>query len=211
MATTKTQRISIWAIAILMGVGTVGSFAMIVLQNSNAKRDDARVKELTAEYEAGKKKHDAEVAAKWLPVVSEYMSRAAEFNADDVTELGIEDLVVGEGEDINAESSFKAYYIGWTPDGNIFDSSIKDEVLVDPLDVTPGGLIEGFNKGVVGMKIGGIRELTIPAAQAYGEAGSPPSISPNTPLKFIVIAVPTPDGVSMPEELLNYYSTGRLQ
>ena len=211
MATSKTQRIGIWAIAVLMGVGTVGSFAMIVLQNANAQRDDARVKELTAEYESKQKKHDEEVAAKYYPTVSEYMSRPAAFNAEDVTELKTEDLVIGDGDEITEESSYKAYYIGWTPDGNIFDSSIKDGVLSNPLDVTPGGMIEGFSKGAVGMKVGGIREVTIPSAQAYGESGQGEDIPPNTPLKFVIYIIPTPEGVSMPEELLKYYTTGRLQ
>lgn len=210
MATSKKQRIGIWAIAVLMGVGTIGSFAMIVLQNSNAQRDDAKVKELTAQYEADQKKHDEELAAKYYPTVSEYMSRPAEFNAEEVTELKTEDLVVGEGEEITEDSSYKAYYIGWTPDGNIFDSSIKDGALSAPLDVTPGGMIEGFSKGAIGMKIGGIREITIPSDQAYGESGQGADIAPNTPLKFIVYIIPTPEGVSMPEELLKYYTTGRL-
>jgi FKBP-type peptidyl-prolyl cis-trans isomerase len=53
------------------------------------------------------------------------------------------------------------------------------------------GVITGWSEGVQGMRIGGVRELTIPASKAYGETGSPSkSIAPNTPLKFIVMLIP---------------------
>ena len=51
MATTKAQRIGIWIIAGFMAVGTIGSFAIIVLANSNDQKDQARLTQLTAEYQ----------------------------------------------------------------------------------------------------------------------------------------------------------------
>ena len=51
MATTKTQRIGIWIIAVFMAVGTIGSFAIIVLANSNSQADTARYNELYAQYQ----------------------------------------------------------------------------------------------------------------------------------------------------------------
>jgi FKBP-type peptidyl-prolyl cis-trans isomerase len=58
------------------------------------------------------------------------------------------------------------------------------------------GVITGWSEGIQGMRIGGVRELTIPADKAYGKTGSPnstdtsKSIAPNTPLKFIVMLIP---------------------
>ena len=66
-------------------------------------------------------------------------------------------------------------------------------------------VIEGWQKGIVGMKIGGIRELTIPSDLAYGETGSGEDIPANTPLKFIVMAIPPVEEVEMPQVLKDYY------
>ena len=65
------------------------------------------------------------------------------------------------------------------------------------------GVIEGWREGIKGMKIGGVRIITIPSEKAYGETGSKDAtgketIPANTPLKFLVMAVPTPAEISMP-------------
>jgi hypothetical protein len=85
------------------------------------------------------------------------------------------------------------YYIGWKPNGDIFDSSIDDEKLKSPL---PGGgsYIAGWSEGVIGMKVGGVRVVTIPADKAYGEGGGQNDQGqPLGPLKFVIMAIPTPD------------------
>lgn len=211
MATSKTQRIGIWIIAAFMAVGTIGSFAIIVLSNQNSQKDEARVKELTAQYTAETNAQAKELSDTYFPTFSPYASRAAAFDASSVTELKKEDIVVGTGDAITTESSFTAYYIGWAPDGKIFDSSINGDALKAPFAVTPGGVIKGWTQGVDGMKVGGIRELTIPSDLAYGETGSGTTIAPNTPLKFVVMIIPTPKTIEMSQELKNYYQTGRLQ
>ena len=66
-------------------------------------------------------------------------------------------------------------------------------------------MIGGWKKGIVGMKIGGVRELTIPSAQAYGEEGSGDDIPANTPLKFVVLAVPSISEPEMPQLIKDYY------
>lgn len=61
------------------------------------------------------------------------------------------------------------YYIGWNPDGKIFDQSIDGETLKSPLSLDGVGasdVIVGWKKGLLGMKVGGVRELTIPSG--YG-------------------------------------------
>jgi len=211
MATSKAQRIGIWIIAGFMAVGTIGSFAIIVLANSNAQQDQERVKQLTAEYTAATNKQAKDLSDKYFATLSEYAGRAAAFDAAAVTELTTEDIVTGTGDDITEESSFSAYYIGWRPDGTVFDSSIDGTTLKEPFAVAPGGVIQGWTKGAAGMKVGGIRELTIPSDLAYGEAGSGELIPANTPLKFVIMIIPAPEPIEMPQELLNYYQTGRLQ
>jgi len=220
MATTKAQRIGIWIIAAFMAVGTIGSFAIIVLANSNDQKDQARLNQLTADYQKQTEAYQAKVAAQatelskqYYETFNQYSSRPATFDKASVTELKTQDLVVGTGEDITAESSFTAYYIGWTPDGNIFDSSISSGALKAPITAAPGGVIKGWTQGAAGMKVGGIRELTIPSDLAYGESGQGESIPANTPLKFIVMTIPAPETIpqpDMPQELIEYYTKGRL-
>ena len=220
MATTKTQRIGIWVIAVFMAVGTIGSFAAIVLANQNSQVDQQRIQALTDQYQKDSTAHQAKVDAqskelsdKYFDTLNEFSSRVGTFNADEVTELKTADLTIGEGEDITADSSFSAYYIGWNPTGVIFDSSIDGDSLKAPFLVTPGGVIEGWTQGAVGMKVGGIRELTIPAELAYGDTARGEDIPANTPLKFVMMIIPTPEAIpapEMPKELLNYYQTGRI-
>ena len=218
MAATKAQRIGIWIIAVFMAVGTIGSFVAIVFANENEAVDQAKFNEISAQYqadyEAYQEKVDAqaaELSATYYPIFSPYQSRVAAFDKGSVTELGIEDLVIGDGETLTAESSFTAYYIGWNPDGTVFDGSIDGESLKAPFTASPGSVIEGWTQGVVGMNVGGIRELTIPSDLAYGETGSGDDIPANTPIKFVMMVIPTPETIEQPEiptELLQYYQTG---
>lgn len=220
MATTKAQRIGIWIIALFMAVGTIGSFAIIVLANSNSQQDQARLKELTAQYQKARDEQQAkadaqakQLSSQYYETFNQYATRPAKFDKSGVTTLSTVDLVAGTGDTLTAESTFTAYYIGWNPDGKVFDSSLSDGTLKAPITAAPGGVIKGWTEGVNGMKVGGIRELTIPADQAYGETGSGDSIPPNTPLKFIVMVIPTPETIpeaEIPEALMRYYQTGRL-
>ena len=211
MSTTKKQRIGIWVITACMALGTLGSFGMIVLSTINSQNETERVNALLVEYQAAQDAQTAELSDKYFDTFNSFVSRVGEFDAASVTELQTEDLIVGTGDSITSTSSFTAYYIGWMPSGEIFDSSISDDglSLSDPYSVTAGSVIEGWSTGADGMKVGGVRELTIPSDLAYGEDGSG-DIPADTPLKFIIMIIPTPDAVEMPEELINYYTTGSL-
>ncbi|MDB5161515.1 MAG: putative Peptidylprolyl isomerase [Candidatus Saccharibacteria bacterium] len=216
MATSRAQQIGIWIIAIVLTVGTIGLSIVSVLSTNNTKNDAARKTELTNQYQAEyaeyQKKVDAqatELSGKYFTDFSQYSSRAAAFDAAGVTELKTEDLVVGDGADITASSTFTAYYIGWRPDALVFDQSIDGDKLKAPFTAAPGGVISGWSEGVVGMKVGGVRELTIPSAKAYGETGSGDKIPANTPLKFVIMIIPTPPTIAAPQpsaELLKLYS-----
>jgi FKBP-type peptidyl-prolyl cis-trans isomerase FkpA len=220
MSATKGQRIGIWIIAVFMLVGTVGSFIAIVLANSNQQTDKERAQTAYAAYQKEAEVYQAKVDAQaaelskqYYGTFSQYASRPAVFDANSVTELKTNDLVVGNGDAITSDSSFTAYYIGWNPTGKVFDGSIQDGALKAPFTVTPGGVIEGWTKGVNGMKVGGVRELTIPAAQAYGERGSGEDIPANTPIKFILMIIPTPEVIPAPvpsAELIKFSEQGLL-
>ena len=73
---------------------------------------------------------------------------------------------------------------------------------------SPASAIAGWQRGVVGMKIGGVRELTIPADLAYGDTARGEDIPANSPLKFIIVAVPKSDlqAPEIPARLTELYS-----
>ena len=215
MAATKAQQIGIWTIAIVMTIGTLGSFAVMILQNSNQGSDKARLTELTTAYQTKHTQYQAKVdaqtaalSAKYFSEFNQYATQPAVFDKPSVTELKTEDLKVGDGAEMTATSSFTAYYLGWTPDGKVFDGSIDVDKLKAPIAASPGGVIAGWTEGVVGMKVGGARVLTIPSDKAYGETGSGETIPANTPLKFVIMIIPTPETIPEPQpsaELLKLY------
>jgi len=219
MATPKSQRIGIWVIAIVMIIGTIGSFAVMILASKNNKVDQARVQQLSAQYQKDYQAYQAKVSSQadqlstqYYNDFNSYSSQVGKFDTGSVKSLQTNDLKVGTGSALTKTSTFTAYYIGWTPDGNIFDSSIDSGKLKAPISAAPGGVITGWTNGVDGMKVGGVRELTIPADQGYGAKGSGDKIPPNSPLKFIIMVIPTPDVIAqpaVPQELIDYYnSTG---
>lgn len=221
MATSKSQRIGIAIILAVTVIGTVGSFAVMILSQQDATKTAAKQQQELQDYktesEAYQKKIDAqtaELSAKYYQTFSQYASRVGEFNLDENNkELKKEDLAVGDGAEVTDDSKFAAYYIGWNPSGKVFDQSIDGEKLKAPLYYNdaysgmPGlesglknaSLIEGWKEGMKGMKIGGVRELTIPSDNAYGEQGSGDLIPPNTPIRFIVMAIPKLADIQAPE------------
>jgi peptidylprolyl isomerase len=98
------------------------------------------------------------------------------------------DIVCGGGTKAAAGSKVALKYVGVLyADGSEFDSSWK----VSPgntfsFTIGTGQVIPGFDKGATGMRVGGRREVIIPAADGYGAQGSPPVIPPNAPLIFVI-------------------------
>jgi FKBP-type peptidyl-prolyl cis-trans isomerase len=99
--------------------------------------------------------------------------------------LVIEDLVVGDGATANAGQRVSVHYTGWLENGKKFDSS-KDRGQPFQFSLGRGEVIRGWDEGVSGMKIGGKRKLTIPAALGYGARGAAGVIPPNATLLFEV-------------------------
>lgn len=87
-----------------------------------------------------------------------------------VTELIIEDTTVGTGEEAQAGDLVEVHYVGTLTDGTPFDSS-RDRGQTFSFRIGAGEVIQGWEEGVPGMKVGGVRTLTIPSDMAYGDYG----------------------------------------
>ncbi len=87
---------------------------------------------------------------------------------DTTTELKIEDLKVGAGAEAQVGKTVSVNYLGTLTNGTKFDSSY-DRNQPFEFQLGAGQVIEGWDKGVVGMKVGGKRKLTIPPSLGYGE------------------------------------------
>lgn len=184
MATPRSQRIGIWIIAIVLTIGTLGSFLVMVLSIKNQSIDNAEYQKQYTEYLAKQKKAAQTNADNSESFSSDYS--AAAFDAASVTELKVETLVQGTGATISATDSINASYFGWTADGVIFDSSKKKDATADtPMTFALSDVIAGWTEGLSGVKVGSVLKLTIPADKAYGATGSG-IIGANSPLQFIV-------------------------
>lgn len=104
---------------------------------------------------------------------------------EDVTELQTEDVVVGEGEEAQPGDAVTVHYTGWLTDGTQFDSS-RTNGQPFRFILGEGMVIEGWDEGVQGMRVGGQRRLIIPPDMAYGEQGAGGVIPPNATLVFDV-------------------------
>jgi peptidylprolyl isomerase len=100
--------------------------------------------------------------------------------------LVAKNLITGTGQAAAVGDTVTVNYVGVLySNGKTFDSSwSRNTPFTTPL--TPGSVIAGWVDGIPGMRVGGRRELIIPADLAYGKKGSPPTIPANAPLIFVV-------------------------
>ena len=101
----------------------------------------------------------------------------------DAEEFVVEDLEEGTGDEVKSGDTVKVHYTGTLLDGTKFDSSLDRG---EPFEFTggQGQVIQGWDEGILGMKVGGKRKLTIPSSMGYGETGAGESIPPNAGLVF---------------------------
>ena len=101
-------------------------------------------------------------------------------------ELQVEDLTVGDGDEARAGHEVDVHYVGvaWS-NGEQFDAS-WDRGTTFSFPLGQSRVIQGWDQGVAGMKVGGRRRLTIPPHLAYGERGAGGVIGPGETLVFVV-------------------------
>lgn len=102
------------------------------------------------------------------------------------SDLLIEDIIVGDGDEAASGTTVVVHYVGVAHStGEEFDASYnRGEPLVFPLGA--GYVIQGWDQGVTGMKVGGRRRLVIPAHLGYGDRGAGGVIAPGETLIFVV-------------------------
>jgi peptidylprolyl isomerase len=101
-------------------------------------------------------------------------------------DLGVEDIVVGDGEEATKGNVVSVHYVGVAfTTGEEFDASWNRGEAFE-FKLGKGQVIPGWDAGVEGMRVGGRRKLTIPSAMAYGARGTGGVIKPHEPLVFVV-------------------------
>ena len=150
-------------------IGALALFAAVVVVGIVAQSSSEDAEGFSTSIEASAEKPTIEVP-----------------EGDPPTELVTEDIAVGEGPAAESGDKLSVQYVGVLhKNGKEFDSNWGSGT---PFEVTlgAGGVIPGWEQGLEGMQVGGVRQLTIPPDLAYGEAGSPPSIPKNATLVFQV-------------------------
>ena len=205
LKTSLKQRIVISLIAVVMLGSILASYAAIIVNGSRdgsgaagaSTISDEKAQQYSDEYDeklATFKKVSANDFAKFI----KYKSRIKAYNETAANTGGVQtkDLSVGSGRTLKEEDTdYLAYFVGWCADETIFDSSLDSKT--DPTAFSKAldaslGMIEGWNAGVVGMRLGGIREITVPGELAYGSSMEICG-GYDKPLKFLVMAVEKTD------------------
>ena len=100
-------------------------------------------------------------------------------------QLEINEIKVGNGDEAKSGKRVDMHYTGWLTNGTKFDSSL-DRGQPFSFQLGAGQVIQGWEQGVPGMKVGGKRKLTIPPELGYGARGAGGVIPPNATLVFEV-------------------------
>lgn len=222
LKTSWKQRIVILIITFLILGSFLATYIIFIMTNGREKtsktdtaESDAKIEELQKIYQ---EKHEAvldyvssTLSPKYFDTMKGYLSEVKAYNATSANENGLKsrDLKEGTGKELTEDDTdYLAYYIGWCADESIFDSSFDSNdaptALSSPLAGSTG-LIEGWLQGIVGMKLGGARELTIPGELAYQDTQEICG-GYNSPLKFIILTFTDEEYSKLNEEYETSYS-----
>lgn len=182
MASSVTQRISIIVIAVVMIGGTIGFYFLTIMNNGQQNDQQQQLAALQKQLQEQQQKQQActdtntEAA---LPIPDVYKPAGA------VSALQTTDLVEGTGAPAKAgDCLYVKYYGTLASNGTKFDENFTSTSAF-AFALGQGQVIEGWEKGLVGMKVGGTRRLVIPASMAYGSAAQG-AIPANSDLVFVV-------------------------
>ncbi|MBQ8156691.1 FKBP-type peptidyl-prolyl cis-trans isomerase [Candidatus Saccharibacteria bacterium] len=206
LKTSLKQRILIGAIAVIMVGSMIASYAAIVINGNKSSADssapqstisDEKKAQYEKEYEEAMKEFKKVSADDYAKFIA-YKDNIKSYNEAAANSGGVstKDLLKGDGHKLEAtDKDYLAYYVGWCADETIFDSSFDDSKnptsFAKALDASVG-MIEGWNQGVAGMRLGGVREVTISSELAYGDTMEICG-GKNKPLKFIILPVENKD------------------
>ena len=214
--TTRKQRILAGLVAFFLLFSSVAVYVLIIITRSGGTSSASSeladeilnsYEEKSAEYEAKNAEFGDSTQSVRNDNLEELVSLRSEvkaYNAESANEgLVMKDIKIGSGKELTDESiGYGIFYIGWCADETVFDSSLDNfdspSSLKAPLPVTATGqLVEGMYKGINGMRVGGVRKITIPSELGYGDQDAGICDGAGSPLKFVVKTV------SLSEESLN--------
>ncbi len=198
LKTSPKQRIFIGVIAVAMLGSMIAGYAVMILGNSNNNNNSSQgiSEEKKIQYEEAynttlSKFREASKAD--FKKFIQFKNRITAYNETTANDKGVQikDIIVGDGKKLEeGDSNYLAYYVGWCADESIFDSSFNDNenpTSFDKILSASLGMIEGWTTGVVGMRLNGIREITVPGSLAYKDQMEICG-GYNKPLKFMIMA-----------------------
>lgn len=210
LKTSVSQRIIITVIAILLLGSFFAMYIGIVISGNNKENNLSALEDKYNEKQETLSAYGTELSGQYFDEFVNYKSQVKAYNAESANSVGVRttDLKEGTGRELTSgDTNYYAYYIGWCADESVFDSSFNS--FEDPTALkTPlyagQGLIQGWNEGVIGMKIGGVREIQMPGEVAYADSQEICG-GYNSPLKFIVMAIEDEKLTTLEDELQEAY------
>ncbi len=176
--------VALGAAALIAGCGSSGSSSTITVGNEN-KADEALATTTTGTSTTSSTSTTAAVKTPTSGQLSKE-PHVTPPSGPPPTKLETKEIIKGTGTEAKSGDAVTVNYVGVLyKTGKVFDASWKRNETF-PFTLGKGQVIPGWEQGVIGMKVGGRRELIIPASLAYGAKGSPPTIPPNEALVFVV-------------------------
>lgn len=182
-STPLHQRTFALVMALLFLATSVAGGALVIWQINQDNKQAALTEELTKQ--AADIKVDDTCTIGQVPGVETLPAPEVYVPPADVTELETTDITVGDGDEVVSGNCVIAKYYGTlAANGEVFDENFTTDQGLR-FNVGAGSVIEGWDQGLLGMRVGGVRRLVIPSDMAYGEnaAGSIPA---NSDLVFVV-------------------------